>query len=71
MKKLEYNILKDINSFNSIYVTEDKSFGIIKEIQFNNLLRISALMKPTIINGMFALTFTPISKNELLDYERS
>lgn len=71
MKKLEYNILKDINSFNSIYVTEDKSFGIIKEIQFNNLLRISALMKPTVIDGMFALTFIPISKNELLDYERS
>lgn len=71
MKKLEYNILKDINSFNSIYVTEDKAFGIIKEVQFNNLLRISVLMKPTVINEMFALTFTPISKNELLDYERS
>lgn len=71
MKKLEYNILKDINSFNSIYVIEDKSFGIIKEIQFNNLLRISALMKPTVINGMLALTFTPINKDELLNYERS
>lgn len=71
MKKLEYNILKDINSFNSIYVTEDKAFGIIREIQFNNLLRISTLIKPTVINGMFALTFTPISKDELLDYERS
>lgn len=71
MNKLEYSIMRDINSFNSIYVTEDKAFGIVREIQFNNLLRISALMKPTVIDNIFALTFAPINENELLDYERS
>lgn len=69
MKQLEYNIQRYINSYNSMYIIEDRSLDIIREIELNRLRRLDRFMKPTIINGMIFKTIL-LSKNELLNYGR-
>lgn len=69
MKQLEYNIQRYINSYNSMYIIEDRSLDIIREIELNGLRRLNGLMNPTIINGMIFKTIL-LSKNELLNYGR-
>lgn len=68
MKQLEYNIQRYINSYNSMYILEDRSLDIIREIELNGLRRLDRFMKPTITNGMI-FNFL-LSKNELLNYGR-
>lgn len=70
MKQLEYNIQRYINSYNSMYIIEDRSLDIIKEIELNRLRRLDRFMKPTIINDMNMIFKTLLSKNELLNYGR-
>lgn len=69
MKQLEYNIQRYINSYNSMYILEDRSLDIIREIELNGLRRLNGLMNPTIINEMIVKTIL-LSKNELLNYGR-
>lgn len=70
MKQLEYNIQRYINSYNSMYIIEDRSLDIIREIELNRLRRIDRFMKPTIINDMIMIFNTLLSKNKLLNYGR-
>lgn len=70
MKQLEYNIQRYINSYNSMYIIEDKSLDIIREIELNRLRRLDRFMKPTIINDMIMIFNTLLSKNKLLNYGR-
>ena len=69
MRQLEYNIQRYINSYNSMYIIEDRSLDIIREIELNGLRRLDRFMKPTIINCMIFKTIL-LSKNELLNYGR-
>lgn len=69
MKQLEYNIQRYINSYHSMYIIEDRSLDIIREIELNGLRRLNGLMNPTIINEMIFKTIF-LSKNELLNYGR-
>lgn len=57
MKQLEYNIQRYINSYNSMYIIEDRSLDIIREIELNRLRRLDRFMKPTIINDMILKLF--------------
>lgn len=70
MKQLEYNIQRYINSYNSMYIIEDRSLDIIREIELNRLRRLDRFMKPTIINDMIIIFNTLLSKNKLLNYGR-
>lgn len=70
MKQLEYNIQRYINSYNSMYIIEDRSLDIIREIELNRLRRLDRFMKPTIINDMIMIFNTLLSKNKLLNYGR-
>lgn len=57
MKQLEYNIQRYINSYNSMYIIEDRSLDIIREIELNRLRRLDRFMKPTIINDIIFKLF--------------
>lgn len=70
MKQLEYSIQRYINSYNSMYIIEDRSLDIIREIELNRLRRLDRFMKPTIINDMIMIFNTLLSKNKLLNYGR-
>ena len=52
-----------------MYILEDRSLDIIREIELNGLRRLNGLMNPTIINNMIFKTIL-LSKNELLNYGR-
>lgn len=70
MKQLKYNIQRYINSYNSMYIIEDRSLDIIREIELDRLRRLDRFMKPTIINDMIMIFNTLLSKNKLLNYGR-